>query len=73
MQKKKKKCKEELKLFWEYAHVNILTLYERDKFRLPENLNIMTHLHIWLCFLIRKQGIVINNLIYLPVLGCLRL
>lgn len=41
MCKKKKKNKEELKLFWEYGHVNILTLCERDTFRLPENLNII--------------------------------
>lgn len=39
-----KKSKEELKSFWENTHVNVLTLYKRDKFQLFEKLNPVKHL-----------------------------
>lgn len=39
----KKKSKEELTSFWENAHINVLTLYKRDKFGLFEKINYVKH------------------------------
>lgn len=57
-----KKVKKELKSFWENAHVNVLTLYMRDKLNCLKHpiycpCQEMKQLPIWLCFRIRKQGI----------------